>query len=87
MGGIIELALRRVAEAPKPVLDHFPHDRRIPGWPDAAEWSRRRQAPAERRRTDRHDEQPIVVVNPVAAAAEQIDVDAVRQTTRAHVDS
>ena len=52
-------------EPPKPVLDHFPHDRRIPDRPDAAEWSRRRQAAAERRRADRHGEQPIVVVNPV----------------------
>jgi hypothetical protein len=36
MAGIIELALRQVPRLPKPVLDHFPHDRGILGWPDAA---------------------------------------------------
>ena len=36
MTGMIELALRQVPGPPEPVLDHFPHDRGILGWPDAA---------------------------------------------------
>ena len=86
MGGIIELPLRRVPKPPKPVLDQFAYDRSIPDWPDAAEWSGRREAAAGRRRADRHGEQPIVIVNP-SRPAEQIDVKAVCQTTRSHVDS
>jgi len=85
--GIGELAPRQVSRPPKPVLDHFPHDRGIVGWADAAWWSCRRQAPAERRRTDRHDTQPILVVNRPPRRAEKIDVDAVRQTTGPHGDA
>ena len=36
MGCIIESALRQVPKPPKPVLDHFPHNRGILGRPDAA---------------------------------------------------
>ena len=86
MGGSIELALRRAPEPPEPVLDHFSYDRSIPDWPDAAQWSWRRQAAAERRRTDGHAEQPIVIVNPFCAA-EQINVEAVCPTSRPQVDS
>jgi hypothetical protein len=86
MAGSIEVALRRVPGASKPVLHHFPHDRGTVGCADAAWWSRQPHAPAERRRTDRDDEQPILVVNR-PRLAEKIDVDAVRQTTRPHADA
>ena len=86
MGGISESALRGVPKSPEPVLDDFPYDRSIPDWADAAQWSWRRQAPAERRRTDRHSDQTIVIVNP-ARPAEQLNVEAVGQTTRSYVNS
>ena len=78
-GGVIESALRPVSEPPKPVLDDFPHDRRVLDWPDAAERSGRRQAAAEGWRSDGHGEQPIFVVNRPPPGAKEIDVDAVRQ--------
>ena len=84
MGGIIETAVRPIAKAPEPVLDHFPHDLGIPGRPDAAERSGRRQAAAERWRADGHGEQPIVVVNRLPRRVTKVDVDAVRDATRAH---
>ena len=86
MGGIIELALRRLTKPSKPVLDDFPDDRSIPDWPDAAQWSWRRQAAAERRRTDRHGEQPIAIADSFRSA-EKFDVEAVCQAARSHVDS
>lgn len=87
MPDITEVARRQVLGPPKPVLDHFPHDMGIVGRADTACWSCRRQAPAERRRTDRHDEQPILAANLPPRRAEKIDVDAVRQTTGPHLDA
>jgi hypothetical protein len=83
---LIELALRRVPKPPKPVFDDFPYDWRIPDWPDAAQWRRRGQAAAGCRRSDRHRQQLIVVANPFRSA-EQIEVKAVCQTTRPHIDA
>src|SRR2546428_10142489 len=87
MGCIVELALRRMPKPPKPVLDQFPHDRGILGWPESAEWSWRRQAAAGRRRTDRDGEQPILVVNRPPRRANEIDMDAVGRTTGPHADA
>ena len=76
MGGIVELARRRVPRPPKPIFDHFSNDRSLPDRPDATERCRRRQAAARCRRPDRHRQQTIAVVNPFRAA-EQIDVETV----------
>ena len=84
MDCIVEPALRQVTKPPKPVLDHFPHDRGIPGWPNAAERSWRRQAATERRRPDRHGEQPIIVVDRPSDRAKKTDVEAVRQAAGPH---
>ena len=70
----------------KPILHHFPDDRCIPDWADAGDWIRRGQVAAERRTTDRHREQPIVIVNRFRTA-EQIDVKTIRPATRSNVDT
>jgi hypothetical protein len=85
-GCIVDLPLRRVAEPPKPILHHFPDDRSISDWPDAAERSGRCEAAARRRCADRHGEQPIVVANPLRPE-EQINVEAVYRAGRPHLDS
>jgi hypothetical protein len=87
MDRMVDLALCQPPSPPKPVLDHFPHNGGVFRWADVASWSRQHHAPAERRRTDRHGEQPILVVNQPLPRAEKIEVDSVRQTAGPRTDA
>ena len=76
---------RRVKALPEPIFHHLAHKRAIVGR-SAAELIGRCHAPTERRTTDGHDEQSILVVNQLARA-EEIDVKSVRCAACAHVDA